>query len=293
MKLDKVVVGLDFSEPSIAAARWTARELAPGAELVLVHAVDIPHPPSFLGALFPPHAELVETARLGAVSRLRELGDSLGAARMWTEVRVGAPAEVITGLAQEFQADVIVVGQHGRRRIGRGIGSTAERVARRSHLPVLLASHLHPGRPRRILVAIDESDLGLEVLEAARLLAGRFDAEVVALYVFNPTLYGHLRLAEAERESGRSLRREFEDGARPWLERRIEAAGFERGAAAARTSFGIPDYEILAAAARYESELIVMGTRGAGAIGRALIGSVATGVLRDARCPVLVLPGRA
>src|SRR5207237_1611290 len=38
------------------------------------------------------------------------------------------------------------------------------------------------------------------------------------------------------------------------------------------------------------AQLIVMGTRGRGAIGRALLGSTAADVLRDATVPVMVVP---
>ncbi|HET9463987.1 MAG TPA: universal stress protein [Gemmatimonadales bacterium] len=37
-----IVVGIDFSDPSLAAAGWTARHLADDATIVLAHAVCIP-----------------------------------------------------------------------------------------------------------------------------------------------------------------------------------------------------------------------------------------------------------
>ena len=43
------------------------------------------------------------------------------------------------------------------------------------------------------------------------------------------------------------------------------------------------------AAKRYDSDLIIMGSRGAGGVSRALLGSVATAVARGAACPVLVV----
>jgi hypothetical protein len=45
MKIRRIVVGVDFREPSVAAARWTALALAPQAEIVLVLAVDVPRTP--------------------------------------------------------------------------------------------------------------------------------------------------------------------------------------------------------------------------------------------------------
>jgi nucleotide-binding universal stress UspA family protein len=47
--------------------------------------------------------------------------------------------------------------------------------------------------------------------------------------------------------------------------------------------------EILRVAAQTEADVIVMGTRGLGPLGRMLSGSTAQGVVRAARCPVLTL----
>lgn len=52
---------------------------------------------------------------------------------------------------------------------------------------------------------------------------------------------------------------------------------------------GHPVEEILKAAAAEKSHLIVMGTRGYGVIGRALIGSIAQRVVSDCDIPVLLV----
>jgi len=52
---------------------------------------------------------------------------------------------------------------------------------------------------------------------------------------------------------------------------------------------GHPVEEILKVAATEKSHLIVMGTRGHGVIGRALIGSIAQRVVSDADIPVLLV----
>jgi nucleotide-binding universal stress UspA family protein len=54
-------------------------------------------------------------------------------------------------------------------------------------------------------------------------------------------------------------------------------------------AYGESRYEILAALKRYEVDLVVMGSRGAGGVTRALLGSVATAVIRGSACPVLVV----
>jgi universal stress protein A len=55
---------------------------------------------------------------------------------------------------------------------------------------------------------------------------------------------------------------------------------------------GEPSEEILRYAASHAIDLIVMGTHGRTGVSRVLLGSVAESVLRNASCPVLVVPQR-
>ncbi len=57
-----------------------------------------------------------------------------------------------------------------------------------------------------------------------------------------------------------------------------------------RVAIGEPSVEILAAAQRYDTDLIVVGTHGFGRLGQGLYGSVADSVIRGAPCPVLAVP---
>lgn len=56
-----------------------------------------------------------------------------------TQLRVGSVAEVILGVAEELQVDVIAMSTHGRTGAARWLlGSIAERVVHNSKVPVLL-----------------------------------------------------------------------------------------------------------------------------------------------------------
>jgi nucleotide-binding universal stress UspA family protein len=67
---------------------------------------------------------------------------------------------------------------------------------------------------------------------------------------------------------------------------RAEEAGVETRTVVLR---GITVQELCAAAEKFDPRFLVIGSHGWGAFRRALFGSVSTGVLHHARCPVLVV----
>ncbi|HUF29146.1 MAG TPA: universal stress protein, partial [Gemmatimonadaceae bacterium] len=115
MKLNRLVVGVDFSEASIAAAVWAVQQFGRGAEVVLAHVISIPKPPPIAKGDHPRRELLLDTVREGADKRLRELSLSLAIKRTWLEIREGSPAESLAKLAEEFSADMVVTGAQGER----------------------------------------------------------------------------------------------------------------------------------------------------------------------------------
>lgn len=292
MVLQRVVVGVDFSAPSEAAARWAAQDLAPEAELVLVHAVDVPEPPSFLRNRFPPRDTLAGTARTGADRSLRDLSASLGARRIWLEVREGRADEMIAAVAGEYRADLVVTGAHGERGgVFKQLGSTAERVARAAPAPVLLAREPLPATGATVLVAMDDDGLTPGLQRWTTFLAARFDAAVTGLHVVSDTMLGRL-VTLAAMVAGTpeppALGVGAVEDANVWM-RELVAKGLDRERTSGEVAYGDPAHEILAAAKRMSANVIVLGRHRAGGIRHQLLGSVADRVLRDAACSVLVV----
>jgi nucleotide-binding universal stress UspA family protein len=61
LQLRKIVVGVDFTDASLAAARWAATHFAPDAEIVLAHVVPSVRVPSFLRTHLPPPVDVAAT----------------------------------------------------------------------------------------------------------------------------------------------------------------------------------------------------------------------------------------
>lgn len=297
MTLSKILIGLDFSEPSFTAARWVARDLAPDAALRLVHVVDLPRPPAFLEGRYPSRERLVRLLKEDAGRRVEETTRVLEADRpgrvVEVEIREGRTHDELAAAALEWSADLVVVGEHGQRPgIWRMLGSTAERLIRVSRVPVLVARAATAGKPRSLLVPVDESGQAKSVLRWGLLLGRMLGARVTVLHVLHPMLVTHVGLVSSAPKK-ESVEHELERCARQWVEGMVAGVGGELGEVQVVIAYGESRYEILAALKRYETDLVVMGSRGAGGVSRALLGSVATAVVRGSACPILVVSDEA
>jgi nucleotide-binding universal stress UspA family protein len=294
MRLDRVVIGIDFSERSLEAARWVTRLLGQSAEFVLVHAISIPEPPPIIASRYPRRDLLLATVREGAEKRLREISLTLNADRLWLEILEGDPAACLTQVAEQYSAGAIVAGAHGERAgVLEGLGSIADRLVRQSTFPVLLVNEPRLTPISHILVAINKPDHARDALWCAAELSQRFDAKVTAMHVVTAGVASSA-LAAAAVLSGTptidlSARLSLTEPPDRWRDY-VVAAGVPIARASSEVAFGEATREILAATARLDVDLVVIGRRESGNVRRAILGSVAEGVLRGARCPVLVVP---
>jgi nucleotide-binding universal stress UspA family protein len=134
---------------------------------------------------------------------------------------------------------------------------------------------------RKILIAVDDQPLSARAAELGAELARALGGEVALIHV-NPDgfpgdtgLPPQQLIAEAQEESKRLLA-----GFRGRLSLPASTLEFVQKGAPAET--------IARAAAEWGADLIVIGSHGRTGVRRALLGSVAEGVMRKAPCPVLV-----
>ena len=143
--------------------------------------------------------------------------------------------------------------------------------------------------PTQILLATDGSDEGKLAAQAATQLSKDTGSEVHVIYVLpTPTqLIGHHFYSDEIRES---LIGGAERDAETFLKEQADQIRSDGGKVAeTHLRSGDPDKEILRTAESLGVGLIVIGSRGLGAISRTLIGSVSDSVVRHAHCPVFVV----
>jgi nucleotide-binding universal stress UspA family protein len=132
----RIVVGIDFNEPSLAALEY-ARSLAAsfGGSVSVIHVI-----PPVPTEVFTYSREMVENWERTAYERLWTLFPAAErtARQGRVEVRIGPPVDEILTFADERNADLIILGTHGRGPLTHlFLGSVAERVVRRARCPVL------------------------------------------------------------------------------------------------------------------------------------------------------------
>ena len=135
MNVSRILCPIDFSDSSHAALR-TACDLARrfGAQIDLLHVIE-PLPTSEL-MVAQPYDYPLERVR-GELSRLPP--SDMGPQPVRRAVKIGYPADVIIACAREIDADLIVLGTHGRTGLTHLLlGSVAERVVQRAPCPVLV-----------------------------------------------------------------------------------------------------------------------------------------------------------
>jgi nucleotide-binding universal stress UspA family protein len=143
--------------------------------------------------------------------------------------------------------------------------------------------------PTTILLATDGSDEGKLATQASAELSRDTGSEVHLVYVLpSPAqLIGHHLYSDEVRES---LIGGAERDAETFLKEQAERIGSGGGKVAeTHLRSGDPDKEILRTAEGLGVGLIVVGSRGLGAVSRALMGSVSDSVVKHAHCPVLVI----
>jgi nucleotide-binding universal stress UspA family protein len=176
----------DFAELALRYALYFNEKL--GSRITLMHAETLPLYPE---QPFGYYLENAADARLDAAERLRDYaGEKVpAAAQVETTVVDDVPARAIVELADRIEADLIIMGTHGRHGLTRALlGSVTERVLRMTSRPVMSVTPrlFETSRGigfRSILCPVNFTPVARVALEHANALAETFGARVTVMYV--------------------------------------------------------------------------------------------------------------
>lgn len=293
-----VVVGVDGSEHSLAAARHAAAAAARrGVELHLVHGYL--HPFAFGSAPLQPYPVAIPEPSAEAERMLDATAEALRKRHpglvVTTRQVFGGPAATL--VAESERAELIFVGSRGRGGFaGMLLGSVSSQVAAHAHCPVVVVRLQGPQAPteetepapdRPVLVGVDGSDLSGLAVRFAFTEAALRGAPLVAVHVYWTLGPGDVRppgsdVEKASHEAAERLLAEqvAEPAARnpgvPVEERLIHNLNVEQSMIDASTGAG----------------LVVVGSRGRGGFAGLLLGSVSQALVHHSHCPVAVVHPR-
>lgn len=267
----RVVVGIDGSAPADVALQW-ARELAQttGARIELVAAVDA----SAIVGLGGGAGEWVAMEEQRAGEALTQASKTLLQAGVQSVAHLvhGSPSVQLVAAAEELDADLVIVGSHGRGPLGRlALGSVADGVLHRARVNVLVARRPPPAT--RILAAIDGSTRSRRAAAYAGLVRRFWRTRLELLHVLPPPTFHNLAPADFERVRKHVPLEATPDEVPIELEIRC-------GPVAAT---------VLEVAKAEDVDLVVVGSRGLGAVRGVFMGSVSRRIVHEATASVLVV----
>ncbi|WP_410767319.1 universal stress protein [Haloferax sp. DFSO60] len=233
-------------------------------------------------------SRLTEGERFVADAESRAKGSGIETV---AEVQRGEPYEAIVDYALAHEADLIVMPTHGRKGLRRLLlGSTTERVVRRSDVPVLtvrpdeVESLVYPYE--QILTPTDGSSCANVAVHFGGELAKSTGANLQILSVVNLAAFG----ADIR---GPMLVEQFEEQAETAVSKASTIAS-EVGVEEV-TETTVHDISVFTGIQSYiddnDIDVVVLGTHGHTGLDRYMLGSVAEKLLRSSPVPVLTVRG--
>ena len=204
-------------------------------------------------------------------------------------VQMGIAPDFILSLAQSQKVDVIVIGTHGRRGYDHlMLGSVTERVMRNASCPLLAvccpsrdsedagaeSGHVH--HLSRILFCTDFSEHSEQALTYALSVRAEYDAELTLVHVLEDAPSP----AKTEKAIAAATER---------LVKMIQSDSSNTLKIRTAVRIGKAYRQIVDLAVETQSDMVVMGVRGRGALDLAVFGSTTYRVMQLGPCPVLAV----
>lgn len=279
-----IVVAVDGSPASTAAAGWAAREAAMrNTPLTVVHAVSTP------AATFPPVpypeslvTNLEDDGKRMIMHAIKVADEAMPADRkvpIGRELVYSPPAAALVKMSHAAQ--LIAVGTSGRGLLARGLlGSVSSTVVRHANCPVaVVRDDESPPQDAPVLLGTDGSPASELATEIAFDEASRRGVDLIAIHAWSDAAIDEVFEIDwptVEEEAQRSLAESLAG----WRERYPDVT-VHRFIARDRAARHLIDKS-------RSAQLVVVGSHGRGGLTRMLLGSVSNAVLHSVRVPVIV-----
>jgi nucleotide-binding universal stress UspA family protein len=267
------------------------------ADFAVIIVADAPLPDQPLRAAGEP-TDWSEVLKKHMRSVIAEQAESAGIEGATIHTATGKAAPAIVDKVESLGVDMLVLGAHHTPAISRFLlGSTSEKVARLTKVPVLVAAESRKKPFARVLAAVDTSDQSPGVLNLAATFATLDRAIVRVIHVWEPippivtphqTVGGMVPVGASEAKAIADARRRDERARFERLFGELDQTCDLELEKSLRT--GHAGAEIVKEANEWDADLVVMGTHGAGFFDRLMMGSRSLYVLRHCERSTLMMP---
>jgi nucleotide-binding universal stress UspA family protein len=282
-KVKSILIPTDFSELAGLALEYAvALGRCFSSKLTLLYADPFLPPPHFTMGQMEDIASSLERSKAAARAMLQEYASSHIPVELSREVivREGLAVNSIIEVAEELEADLIVMGTHGRSGVSRFmLGSVTERVLRETSGPVLSVrgrSRVSDGAflpVKHVVCPVNYTETSKKALRYAAQLAQCFQAELSVLHVMEP--------ADASSRENKAAMEKLCN----WIPEEVRQHCQLQEA----LSEGEAAEQILNSAHQNNCDLIVLGSQHKKFFDSAVIGTTTVRVTRHAPCPVLTV----
>jgi len=291
IQLTTLLAATDLSAPArhaVARAARLAKEA--DARLALVHVASqgaLNELRKLLGTQPEPIEQRVLDQLREELSRLAADTGQPHGVTVVAHLAAGTVLQEILKHADAIDADILVLGARGESFMRHmALGSTAERLLRKTLRPILVVKQTPIDAYRRVLVPVDLSRWSVPALMLARAAAPH--AELVVLHAFEVPFEGKLRLAGVQEDTINRYRTEAKQDALQRMRQLVAEAGLDSGVVRFSVRHGDASRHIIEQEQEQDCDLIAIGKHGQNVVEELLLGSVTKHVLAESNCDVLV-----
>lgn len=286
----RIVIGVDGSPGSDAALAWglslAERRHAP---VRLVHAFEPSMHDVRIGGTYQAGVmdDYVDAARALLDATLQHVVAEHPTLSVTTLLVDESPSSTL--VEESRQADTIVMGAHGATGFSALVaGSTTMSVAQHAHCTVVAVPTVHVEEGSGIVVGVDGSPLSMSAIEYAFEEASTLGEPLLAVHAWSDPMTSSvvgaaMPLVHDPTEHKHGQERALAESLAGWSDKYPDVEVSRRM---------VHEHPVRAlASAASGARLLVVGSRGRGALRSLLLGSVSHGVLHLASCPVAVVHG--
>ena len=284
-----IVVGIDFSEASLAALREAMRLAGDGGRVVAVEVIE----KDVLEEQIRFHQIAAEHALDRIHSNLvRHLAINGAAEGVESRVLVGSPFVSLVEVAEAVDADLLVLGSRGWDHHPGTVGNVASRCVRKANLPVMLVRRHHHGAFRRIVACTDFSPTATMAVQRATWLALSEGAMLDLVHVDYPVWLQPVHIQyDLQREPDAGYRDQYRAMMRERLANHLATVCPE--APPEWKTHVLEDVRAADAISHFlkeiRADLVVLGTAGRSGLNVLLLGTTAERLIQKSECSVLAI----